>query len=63
MSDAQTEAQAAQPEAVDPAATVATTVTHESLLGELMGVVKRDCRGISRDLEGLIEKAAKHFGL
>jgi hypothetical protein len=50
--------------AVDPSMPhMAAPVTHESLLAEVMGVIRRDARGISHDLESLIEKAEKHFGL
>lgn len=47
----------------DLAAVHTPVVTHESFLTELMAVVRRDCRGISHSLEGLMAKAEKHFGL
>ncbi|HEY6019475.1 MAG TPA: hypothetical protein VIY48_06130 [Candidatus Paceibacterota bacterium] len=47
----------------DPAAVHTPVVTHESFLTELMAVVRRDCRGISHSLEGLMAKAEKHLGL
>lgn len=41
----------------------APTVTHESLLSELVGAVKKCARGVSHEIEDLIAKAEKHFGL
>lgn len=41
----------------------APTVTHESLLTELVGAVKKCARGVSHEIEDLIAKAEKHFGL
>jgi hypothetical protein len=55
---------AVDPAPIDPATPyVPTPVTHESLLTEFVEAVKRDARGISRDIESLLEKAAHHFGL
>ncbi|WP_147411959.1 hypothetical protein [Ralstonia pseudosolanacearum] len=41
----------------------APAVTHESLLTELVGAVKKCARGVSHEIEDLIAKAEKHFGL
>jgi hypothetical protein len=63
-SGADTAAPGASADAIDPSAPhVSAPVTHESLLSEVMGVIRRDARGISHALESLIEKAEKHFGL
>jgi hypothetical protein len=63
-SGAGTAAAGASADAIDPSAPhVSAPVTHESLLSEVMGVIRRDARGISHALESLIEKAEKHFGL
>lgn len=41
----------------------APAITHESLLIELVGAVKKCARGVSHEIEDLIAKAEKHFGL
>lgn len=41
----------------------APSVTHESLLTALVGAVKKCARGVSHEIEDLIAKAEKHFGL
>lgn len=41
----------------------APTVTHESLLTELVGAVKKCARGVSHEIEDILSRAEKHFGL
>lgn len=48
---------------VDPAEVVQAVVTSESLLADLVKVVRRDASGISHALNELLAKAEKHFGL
>ena len=39
------------------------SVTHESLLTELVGAVKKCARGVSHEIEDVLARAEKHFGL
>lgn len=42
---------------------VVPTVTHESLLTELVAAVKKCARGVSHEIEDVLARAEKHFGL
>jgi hypothetical protein len=53
----------AEEKPVDPAQVVQAVVTSESLLAELVAVVRRDASGISHSINDLLSKAEKHFGL
>ena len=48
---------------IDPNAVVTVTVTAQALLADLCAELRLQVRGISHRIEGLLAKAADHFGV
>ena len=67
VSEADTSAQQNQMAAQDmqsgTALPAVPSVTHESLLTELVSAVKKCARGVSHEIEDILARAEKHFGL